>query len=120
MIEIWQDLICCVDSKPLIAISATLVKDKNRGPPPNNGDLLSIQWRDFVRFHPICPMTGVGHENSDKNTKLLMKDGRLSLVDMKNNYDFTEDIIHFAQAQSDILASMGCLLYTSPSPRDSV
>ncbi len=111
MLEIWQDFAFRVDSKPLIAISATLVKDKNREPTTNDDGLLSIKWRDFVRFHPICPMTGIGCENSDKNIKLLMKDGRLSLVDMKNNYDFTEDIIHFAQVQSDILASIGACGY---------
>ncbi len=91
---------------PKVAVSACLIGKKVR----YNGDAaefrtLSRKWSEHLELVPICPEVGIGMGVPRPTIRLVKRDGKLSLINPKNDDDFTDSMLEYAEIQSDLLAS---------------
>ena len=105
--------------KPVIAVSACLTGQKVR----HNGDsaelrALSEGWTNHLQLMPICPEIEIGMEVPRPATKLVKQNDKVRLVSQNGSMDYTNQMLEYAQIQSDYLASTGIcgFIFKNDSP----
>ena len=94
--------------RPKLGVSACLLGEKDR----NNGDgaefrNLTRSWSHHLELIGVCPEVGIGMGVPRPSIRLVNREGKIHLVNPRNGDDFTQDMIDYAQLQSDALINAG-------------
>ena len=90
--------------KPKLGVSACLLGHKVR----YNGDgaeyrNLTRTWSHHLELVGVCPEVGIGMGTPRPTIRLVKRDNQVHLVNPKTGDDFTQQMIEYAQLQSDAL-----------------
>lgn len=94
--------------KPKLAVSSCLLGKKVR----YNGDAaefrqLTRQWSEHLELIGVCPEVGIGMGTPRPTIRLVKEGDKITLVDPKNDIDYTDKMLEYAEIQSDFLMSSG-------------
>ncbi|MDE0857338.1 MAG: DUF523 and DUF1722 domain-containing protein [Candidatus Poseidoniaceae archaeon] len=95
-------------TRPKLGVSACLLGQKVR----HNGEHaearnLTESWSRHLDLVGVCPEVGIGMTTPRATTRLVKRDGRIHLLDSNNNTDLSQDMIDYAELQSDALTKAG-------------
>lgn len=94
--------------KPIIAVSACLMGQNVRHDGSNASyETLATEWSSNFQFLPICPEIDIGMGVPRGETKLVKSANKIVLMESSNGQDFTEQMLEYAQTQSDFLIDSG-------------
>ena len=90
--------------KPKLGVSACLLGHKVR----YNGDgaeyrNLTRTWSHHLELVGVCPEVGIGMGTPRPTIRLVKRDNQVHLVNPKTGDDYTQQMIEYAQLQSDAL-----------------
>ena len=94
--------------KPKLGVSACLLGHKVR----YNGDgaeyrNLTRTWSHHLELVGVCPEVGIGMGTPRPTIRLVKRDDQVHLVNPKSGDDYTQQMIEYAQLQSDALINAG-------------
>ena len=97
-----------MSEKPKLAVSSCLLGKKVR----YNGDaaefrVLNRVWSDHLDLIGVCPEVGIGMGVPRPTIRLVKEGDRISLINPKTGDDYTDQMLEFAEMQSDYLVSEG-------------
>ena len=89
---------------PKLGVSACLLGEKVR----YNGDgaefrSLTRAWSHHLDLIGVCPEVGIGMGTPRPTIRLVNREGKIHLVNPKTDDDFTQDMLEYAELQSDAL-----------------
>ena len=95
-------------TKPKLAVSSCLLGQKVR----YNGDAaefraLTRKWNGHFELVGVCPEVGIGMGVPRPTIRLVNDGNSIRLVNPKNNDDFTDRMLEYAQLQADVLVESG-------------
>jgi uncharacterized protein YbbK (DUF523 family) len=93
-----------MSNMPKLGVSACLLGEKVR----YNGDgaefrSLTRAWSHHLDLIGVCPEVGIGMGTPRPTIRLVNRDGKIHLVNPKTDDDFTQDMLEYAELQSDAL-----------------
>ena len=94
--------------KSKLGVSACLLGAKVR----NNGEgaevrYLTRTWAHHLELIGVCPEVGIGMGVPRPTTRLIYRNGKIHLMNPNTDDDFTQDMIDYAELQSDALINAG-------------
>lgn len=94
--------------RPKLGVSACLLGEKVR----SNGEgaelhSLTRTWSHHLELVGVCPEVGIGMGVPRPATRLVNRNGKIHLINPVSDDDFTQDMIDYAQLQSDALVDAG-------------
>ncbi len=94
--------------KPKLAVSSCLLGKKVR----YNGDAaefrkLTREWSEHLELLGVCPEVGIGLGTPRPTIRLVKSNEKISLIDPKNDIDYTDKMLEFAEIQADFLIDSG-------------
>ena len=95
-------------NKPKLAVSSCLLGKKVR----YNGDAAEFRplnriWSEHLELIGVCPEVGIGMGVPRPTIRLVKGEERISLIDPKNGHDYTDQMLEYAEVQSDFLVASG-------------
>ena len=93
---------------PKLGVSACLLGQKVR----SNGEAaefrsLTRSWSHHFEMIGVCPEVGIGMGTPRPTTRLVKKDGKINLLNSETDENFTQQMVEYAQLQSDALIQSG-------------
>ena len=94
--------------KSKLGVSACLLGAKVR----NNGEGAEVRnltgtWAHHLELIGVCPEVGIGMGVPRPTTRLIHRNGKIHLMNPKTDDDFTQEMIDYAELQSDALVNAG-------------
>jgi uncharacterized protein YbbK (DUF523 family)/uncharacterized protein YbgA (DUF1722 family) len=102
-----------------LGVSACLLGQKVR----SNGEAaefksLTQTWSPHFEMIGVCPEVGIGMATPRPTTRLVKRDGKINLLSSETDENFTQQMVEYAQLQSDALAESGIsgFIFKNDSP----
>tara|TARA_B100001564_G_scaffold315656_1_gene290502 strand:+ start:81 stop:1085 length:1005 start_codon:yes stop_codon:yes gene_type:complete len=108
VVDILTVVVLDMVTKPKLGVSACLLGHKVR----YNGDgaeyrNLTRSWSHHLDLVGVCPEVGIGMGTPRPTIRLVKKGDQIHLINPKTGDEFTQQMIEYAQLQSDALVNDG-------------